>query len=195
MFFLPWNLKTLFFLYFFFFISVILIFSAGSVPFITKETELSMGRSANKEVLKQFGIYQSKALEIYVNKIGQNLISKLIRKESSKNLNVNDIINTKSCCKNCVNGLLAFSENKKNKARSYFKKGSKNCDYCQINKDFKKKKYSAIEEIRLTEFDMYDLKYNGIEMNCLDISTNQSNEFYTQPAQTRNCKKINKDSF
>ncbi len=109
-----------------------------------------------------------------------NLISKLIRKESSKNLNVNDIINTKSCCKNCVNGLLAFSENKKNKARSYFKKGSKNCDYCQINKDFKKKKYSAIEENRLTEFDMYDLKYNGIEMNCLDVSTNQSNEFYTK---------------
>ena len=27
---------------------------------------------------------------------------------------------------------------------------------------------------------MYDLKYNGIEMNCLDISTNQSNEFYTK---------------
>ena len=83
MFFQRRNLKILFFLYFFLFISGILIFSAHSVPFITKETELSMGRSANKEVLQQFGIYQSKALEIYVNKIGQNLTSKLINKEFS----------------------------------------------------------------------------------------------------------------
>ena len=83
MFFQRRNLKILFFLYFFLFISGILIFSAHSVPFITKETELSMGRSANKEVLQQFGFYQDKALEVYVNKIGQKLVSKLINKEFS----------------------------------------------------------------------------------------------------------------
>ena len=83
MFFQRRNLKILFFLYFFLFILGILTFSADSVPFISKETELSMGKSANKEVLQQFGIYQGKALEVYVNKIGQKLVSKLINKEFS----------------------------------------------------------------------------------------------------------------
>ncbi|MDP7058498.1 MAG: M48 family metalloprotease [Nitrospinaceae bacterium] len=55
-----------------------------SVPFISKETELSMGRSADKEVVQQYGIYQDKALQLYVNQLGQTLVSKLVNKEFSK---------------------------------------------------------------------------------------------------------------
>ena len=40
-----------------------------------------MGQSADKEVILQYGIYQDKALQLYVNEIGQRLISKLVNKE------------------------------------------------------------------------------------------------------------------
>ena len=43
-----------------------------------------MGQSADKEVILQYGIYQDKALQLYVNEIGQRLISKLVNKEFQK---------------------------------------------------------------------------------------------------------------
>ena len=43
-----------------------------------------MGRSGDKEVAQQFGFYQDKSLQVYVNKIGQSLVSKLVNKEFSK---------------------------------------------------------------------------------------------------------------
>jgi len=51
--------------------------SAFTVPFISKETELSMGKSADKQVVQQYGIYQDKELQLYVNKVGQKLVSNL----------------------------------------------------------------------------------------------------------------------
>ncbi len=48
-----------------------------SVPFITLETEIAMGKGADVEVSQQYGIYQDKGLQLYVNKIGQNLVSRL----------------------------------------------------------------------------------------------------------------------
>lgn len=83
MFFQRWIIKTLFFLTISLLIFSIVVIPAYSVPFISKETELSMGRSADKEVVKEFGIYQDKSLQVYVNKIGQKLVSKLINKEFS----------------------------------------------------------------------------------------------------------------
>ena len=43
-----------------------------------------MGQSADKEVVLQFGIYQNKALQLYVDRIGQKLVSKLVNKEFKK---------------------------------------------------------------------------------------------------------------
>ena len=48
-----------------------------SVPFISKETELTMGQEADKEVIAQFGLYSDKSLQLYVNDIGQKLVSQL----------------------------------------------------------------------------------------------------------------------
>jgi predicted Zn-dependent protease len=48
-----------------------------AVPFIDKEMDLSMGRGADKDVIRQYGIYPNKPLQLYVNRIGQKLISTL----------------------------------------------------------------------------------------------------------------------
>ena len=48
-----------------------------SVPFISHETEIAMGKGADEQISKQYGIYQNKELQLYVNNIGQNLVSQL----------------------------------------------------------------------------------------------------------------------
>ncbi|MGV7221184.1 MAG: M48 family metalloprotease [Nitrospinales bacterium] len=48
-----------------------------AVPFIDKEMDLSMGRGADKNVISQYGIYPNKPLQLYVNRVGQKLVSKL----------------------------------------------------------------------------------------------------------------------
>jgi len=55
-----------------------------SVPFISKGTELAMGQQADKEIVAQFGLYGDKSLQLYVNEIGQKLVSNLSDKEFSK---------------------------------------------------------------------------------------------------------------
>jgi predicted Zn-dependent protease len=58
-------------------ISLLIPSSALTVPFISKETELSMGKGADKQIVQQYGIYQDKQLQLYVNKVGQQLVSNL----------------------------------------------------------------------------------------------------------------------
>lgn len=53
----------------------------GAVPFIDHESEISMGRKADPQVIAQYGLYQDKALQLYVNQLGQKLISKLTNPE------------------------------------------------------------------------------------------------------------------
>ena len=67
-----------------FLFSFVLVSPVYSVPFISKKKEIEMGRSADKEVVLHFGIYQNKVLQLYVNMIGQKLVSKLINKEFEK---------------------------------------------------------------------------------------------------------------
>ncbi len=52
-------------------------FAVQSVPFVSLETEIAMGKEADASIIKQFGLYQDKALQLYVNDIGQKLISQL----------------------------------------------------------------------------------------------------------------------
>jgi predicted Zn-dependent protease len=56
----------------------------SAVPLISKESELKIGVSGDKEVILQYGIYQDKTLQLYVNNIGQNLIRKLSNREFRK---------------------------------------------------------------------------------------------------------------
>jgi predicted Zn-dependent protease len=58
--------------------------SVSTVPLISKESELKIGISGDKEVILQYGIYQDKALQLYINSIGQNLIRKLSNREFRK---------------------------------------------------------------------------------------------------------------
>jgi predicted Zn-dependent protease len=55
-----------------------------AVPFITLETEIAMGKEADTAIIAQFGIYQDKSLQLYVNKIGQKLVSRLSDKVFSR---------------------------------------------------------------------------------------------------------------
>ena len=48
-----------------------------SIPFVTMETEMAMGKEADRAIINQFGIYQNKSLQLYVDKIGQKLVSQL----------------------------------------------------------------------------------------------------------------------
>jgi len=52
-------------------------FAVHSVPFVSIETEIAMGKEADASIIKQFGLYQDKALQLYVNDIGQKLVSQL----------------------------------------------------------------------------------------------------------------------
>ncbi|MBC8284246.1 MAG: M48 family metalloprotease [Nitrospinae bacterium] len=51
--------------------------SVQSIPFVTLETEIAMGKEADAAIIQQFGIYQDKSLQLYVNRIGQKLVSQL----------------------------------------------------------------------------------------------------------------------
>ena len=55
-----------------------------SVLFIDKEDELAMGQQADKEVIGQYGLYGDKNLQLYVNELGQKLVSNLSDKEFNK---------------------------------------------------------------------------------------------------------------
>jgi predicted Zn-dependent protease len=68
----------------FFLISYVAISAVDSVPFISKKKELEIGRSGDKQIILQYGIYQDTSLQLYVNKIGQKLVSKLTNKEFRK---------------------------------------------------------------------------------------------------------------
>ena len=48
-----------------------------SVPFISQETEIAIGKGADAQISQQYGIYQDKELQIYVNEIGQKLVLQL----------------------------------------------------------------------------------------------------------------------
>jgi len=59
-------------------------FAAKSVSFVSLETEIAMGKAADISIIKQFGLYQDKNLQLYINDIGQNLVSNLSDKIFSK---------------------------------------------------------------------------------------------------------------
>ncbi len=67
----------IFFLPFLILLVLILPLDTHSVPFISQETEIAMGKGADAQISQQYGIYQNKELQLYVNRIGQNLVSQL----------------------------------------------------------------------------------------------------------------------
>ena len=67
----------IFFLPLLFLLVLFLPLETHSVPFISQETEIAMGKGADEQITRQYGIYQNKELQLYVNRIGQNLVSQL----------------------------------------------------------------------------------------------------------------------
>ena len=63
---------------------LVITFTAKSVPFVSLEAEIAMGKAADVSIIRQYGLYQDKTLQLYVNDIGQNLVSKLSDKIFSK---------------------------------------------------------------------------------------------------------------
>ncbi len=55
-----------------------------AVPFISKEDEIEMGKGADQDITKHYGIYQDKKLQLYVDSIGQKLVSNLSDKQFRK---------------------------------------------------------------------------------------------------------------
>ena len=56
----------------------ILVGNTGhTLNLISEETELAMGRQADRQISAQYGIYQDKILQLYVNEIGQKLVNQL----------------------------------------------------------------------------------------------------------------------
>ncbi len=51
--------------------------AAWAVPFFSEDTELALGRKADKQVIQQYGIYQDKELQLYVDRVGQKLVDNL----------------------------------------------------------------------------------------------------------------------
>jgi predicted Zn-dependent protease len=51
--------------------------SVLSVPFISLAKEVALGKGADKQIVQQYGIYQDKPLQLYVNSVGQKLVSNL----------------------------------------------------------------------------------------------------------------------
>ena len=54
-----------------FLFSFSLISPVHAVPFISQKKEIEIGRSGDKQIVLQFGIYQDKSLQLYINTIGQ----------------------------------------------------------------------------------------------------------------------------
>ena len=74
------NLKILPFVVLIFLpLGILLLFPQSSlaVPFISLEKEVSLGKGADKQIVQQYGIYQDKPLQLYVNEVGQKLVSNL----------------------------------------------------------------------------------------------------------------------
>ena len=56
-----------------FFLIILFIFlfvlPVHSVPFISNKKEIEIGQSGNKQIILQYGIYQDKSLQLYINEL------------------------------------------------------------------------------------------------------------------------------
>jgi len=82
-------------------------------------------------------------------------------------IDIEDMLSLDNVCEFCVKGHKLVIDDDLKKAKTYFKKGSKTCDICSINIDFKNKQISAKKKIQKTVFD--DLTFNGVDMYCIDF--------------------------
>jgi len=65
-------------------ILVLSVSSTRAVPFISQETEITWGQGGDRQVIQQYGLYSNKPLQLYINRIGQKLVSNLNNKEFSR---------------------------------------------------------------------------------------------------------------
>ena len=92
-----------------------------------------------------------------------------------------DICLIDNVCKTCVNGHLSLINNKSNKAKKYFKKGSNHCNICSTNIDFKSKKIINQEE----NINM-DFSSHGIDLYCIDFRSDDC-DIYNKLGSLKMC--------
>ncbi len=73
-----------FVLFLIFFLQCVVPVKGYAVPFISKEYDVELGKDADKQVIQLYGLYQDKSLQLYVNEIGQKLVSNLSDQMFSK---------------------------------------------------------------------------------------------------------------
>ena len=82
-------------------------------------------------------------------------------------IDIEDMLSLDNVCEFCIKGHKSVIDDDLKKAKSDFKKGSKICDICSINIDFKNKQIPEKKRKEKTVFD--DLTFNGVDMYCKDF--------------------------
>ena len=170
------------------FIKIILPFK---LDFNSRLSNNQINRSLNEKqyavnllklAIKEFEIalmLDPKYLTSFENIFHSQLALKLLDQPNNFDKCIDEVTNINNSCNYCTRGLIAFSNNNLKKANNLFKRGSINCIYCGLNQNFNNQNLTPEKQNDiLTEFDMYDLVYNAIDMNCLDIDYNSQNSFY-----------------
>ena len=137
-----------------------------------KEFKTALKLDPNYNIAKE-NLYYSELSLSYLNE------------ENETSYNEDEMLEIKGVCQYCIKGQNAALNNKYNKAKSYFKKGSKVCSICNINIDFKNKQTTAKGVSKLTEFDLEILDFNDLSMNCLDISSSKEYLLYKRIKRMR----------
>ena len=101
-------------------------------------------------------------------------------------IDIEDMLVLDDVCEFCVKGHKSVIDNDLKKAKSYFKKGSKTCDICSINIDFKNKQIQEKKKTEKTVSD--DLTFNGVDMYCKDFRSSDC-DFYEKLLVTKLCVK------
>jgi len=101
------------------------------------------------------------------NSYYSNIALAYLGEKQKFDIDIEDMLSLDNVCGFCVKGHKSVVDNDLKKAKSYFKKGSKTCDICSINIDFKNKQIPAKKKIQKTVFD--DFTFNGVDMYCKDF--------------------------
>lgn len=152
--------------------------------FTTNEKAIQLFKKAIKEfedALRLDPNYLIAKQNIFYSKIALHHLG-----EEISTVDTESVLEIEGICKNCINGHQAIIKNKLRKAKGYFKKGSRSCNVCDVNTNFKKRVLD-VKKISNNESGGDDF-VNGIDMYCLDFSSSDC-DFYEKLTVSKLCVK------
>ena len=99
-------------------------------------------------------------------------------------IDVEDMFSLDNVCEFCVKGHKSVIDDDLKKAKCYFKKGSKTCDICSINIDFKNN-----QKPKTNNKKSIHNNGNGVDMYCMDGFNAKDCDLYKKLAVTKLCVK------